>query len=245
MLILRVGSQPIDRPAEAIEGLRQRGFRSDQAGTGGDALNSLRRHDYDLALVDLLLPDMTGEEVVRMARDAGVTTPVIITATASTPATRVKVLDLGADDFVTIPCDIDELTARIRAIVRRRQGHAQSILAVGCVELDLNQREIRVRGQKLLVSRREFSVMELLFLKQDTVLSKAALVSHMYRGGEEPDIKSIDVIICRLRKKLAEIGVGTLINTIWGCGYALRDPLSPVEPTSLEPTSLGPLQLVA
>ena len=82
--------------------------------------------------------------------------------------------------------------------------------------------------------------MELLFLKQDTVLSKAALVSHMYRGGDEPDIKSIDVIVCRLRKKLADVGVGTLINTIWGCGYALRDPASPVEPTVIEP-----LQLVA
>ena len=145
-------------------------------------------------------------------------------ADTATAQAKARVLDQGADDFVVTPCDTDELVARIRAVVRRSQGHAKSVLRCGTVELSLDRHEVRVRGERLLVSRREFAVLELLFLKQGTILNKTAFLNHLYCGAEEPEMKTIDVIICRLRKKLAAAGVGTLIDTVWGCGYILREP---------------------
>ena len=138
--------------------------------------------------------------------------------------TKVRALDQGADDFVIVPCDAEELLARIRAVVRRSQGHSNSALRLGPVELSLHRREVRVHGQAMHLSRREFAVLELLFLKQGVILNKAAFLNHLYCGMEEPEMKTIDVIICRLRKKLAVAGVPTLIDTVWGCGYILREP---------------------
>ena len=128
-------------------------------------------------------------------------------ADIATPQAKAKALDQGADDFITTPCDPEELFARIRAIVRRSQGHANSVLRLGPVELSLDRREVRVHGQKLHLSRREFAVLELLFLKQGVILNKVAFLNHLYCGMEEPEMKTIDVIICRLRKKLAVAGV--------------------------------------
>ena len=239
MLILRVGSEAVGFGNIADAALRQQGVQSEHAATGREALDCMQLHEYDLVLTDLRLPDMPGDEVVRMARGAGLATPVIIVGYAATPGIRIRALDMGADDFINAPCEVEELSARIRAIVRRRQGHARSTLTLGCVELSLDRRDLRVRGQKLPLSRREFAVMELLFLKQGTILDKATLVNHLYRGSDEPDIKSIDVIMCRLRKKLARAGVPTLINTIWGCGYTLQEALE------IEQTAPEALQLVA
>src|SRR5208283_1725999 len=124
------------------------------------------------------------------------------------------------------------LLARVRAVVRRSQGHANSVLRLGPVELSLDRHEVRVNGQKLSVSRREFGVLELLFLKQGIILNKNAFLNHLYTGMEEPEMKTIDVIICRLRKKLAVAGVPNLIDTVWGCGYILREPQIGIETAS-------------
>jgi two-component system cell cycle response regulator CtrA len=224
MLVLRVGSGPIGHGDDDSALLRQRGVISEHAISGHEALEFLRLYDYDLVLMDLRLPDIPGDEVVRMARAAELNTPILMLAEPTTPSVRIKTLDWGADDFVTTPCDIDELLARIRAVVRRGRGHAHSVLRAGCVELSLDKREVRVQGEKLPVSRREFGVLELLLLKQGTILNKTAFLNHLYSGLEEPELKTIDVIVCRLRKKLTRAGVGTLIDTIWGCGYILREP---------------------
>jgi two-component system cell cycle response regulator CtrA len=170
------------------------------------------------------LRDMPGHEVVRMARAAGIRTPALVLADTATGAMKARALDQGADDFIITPIETEELMARIRAVVRRNQGHANSNLRLGPVELSLDRREVRVDGRKMAVSRREFGVLELLFLKQGTILNKAAFLNHLYCGAEEPEMKTIDVIICRLRKKLATAGIPTLIDTVWGCGYILRDP---------------------
>ncbi len=178
----------------------------------------------DLVLIDLHLADIPAYEVVRMIRAAEFKVPVIILADTATAQAKVRALDQGADDFVIVPCDTDELLARIRAVVRRSQGHTNSTLRLGPVELSLHRREVRIHGQALHLSRREFAVLELLFLKQGTILNKTAFLNHLYCGTEEPEMKTIDVIICRLRKKLAVAGVPTLIDTVWGCGYILREP---------------------
>ena len=204
--------------------LRQHGVRGEHAASGREALEFLRLYDYDLVLMDLHLPDVPGHEVVRMMRAAEFKVPVVMLADTATAQAKVRALDQGADDFVVTPCDLDEVLARVRAVVRRSQGHANSILRLGPVELSLDRREVRIHGTQLHLSRREFGVLELLFLKQGVILNKTAFLNHLYCGMEEPEMKTIDVIICRLRKKLATAGVPTLIDTVWGCGYILRDP---------------------
>ena len=169
-----------------------------------------------------------------MMRAASLKVPVLIVADTATVQSKVRALDQGADDFLTTPCDTDELLARIRAVVRRSQGHANSTLTLGPVELLLDRRDVRVHGQSLHLSRREYAVLELLFLKQGIILNKGAFLTHLYCGMDEPEMKTIDVIICRLRKKLATAGVPSLIDTVWGCGYILRDP-SIAQPSDTRP----------
>lgn len=224
MLALRVGRTPFCKTGNDLQVLRQHGVRAEPADSGRDALDFLRLYEYDLVLMDLQLSDVPGYEVVRMMRAAGYKVPVIILADTATAPAKVRALDQGADDFIIVPCDADELLARTRAVVRRSQGHSNSTLRLGPVELSLHRREVRVQGQAMHLSRREFAVLELLFLKQGTILNKAAFLNHLYCGMEEPEMKTIDVIICRLRKKLATAGVPTLIDTVWGCGYILREP---------------------
>ena len=232
MLVLRVGRLSICGGNDA-QFLRKHGISVEHTETGRDALEFLRLYDYDLVLIDLDLPDMQGYETIRLARTAGLATPSIVLAEITSPQVKVKALDQGADDFVTVPCHPDELLARIRAVVRRSQGHANSVLRLGPVELSLDRHEVRVNGQKLAVSRRECGVLELLFLKQGVILNKNAFLNHLYTGMEEPEMKTIDVIICRLRKKLAVAGVPNLIDTVWGCGYILREPRAEAEPANL------------
>jgi two-component system cell cycle response regulator CtrA len=225
MLVLRVGTSRFCRNGADLDLLQDRGIRTEQAMSGREALEFLRLYDYDLVLMDFRLPDMQGHEAVRQIRSAEFNLPVVILADAATPPAKVRSLDNGADDFIITPCELDELLARMRAVVRRSQGHSNSTLKLGPVELSLDRREVRVHGQKLQISRREFAVLELLFLKQGMILNKTAFLNHLYCGMEEPEMKTIDVIICRLRKKLATAGVPTLIDTVWGCGYILREPL--------------------
>jgi two-component system, cell cycle response regulator CtrA len=223
MLILRVGNTPfiLDTVGAA---LRKHGISNECAVSGREALEFLRLYDYDLVLMDHQLSDVPGHEVVRMMRAASLKVPVIILSDAATVQAKVRALDQGADDFLSTPCDAAELLARIRAIVRRSQGHANSTLTLGPVELWLDRRDVRVHGQSLHLSRREYAVLELLFLKQGVILTKGSFLTHLYCGMDEPEMKTIDVIICRLRKKLAVAGVPSLIDTVWGCGYILRDP---------------------
>jgi two-component system cell cycle response regulator CtrA len=228
MLVLRVGRATLCRGDHDLAALKARGISCEYAASGREGLEFLRLYDYDLLLVDLHLEDLPGHELVRIARAAGHMVPAVALADAATAQAKARILDQGADDFVTTPCDPDELVARIRAVVRRSQGHSRSVLRCGCVELSLDRHEVRVRGERLAISRREFSVLELLFLKQGVILNKTAFLNHLYCGEEEPEPKTIDVIICRLRKKLAAVGVPMLIDTVWGCGYILREPL-PVE----------------
>ncbi len=225
MLVLRVGTARFSRQGDDLQLLQERGIRTEHASTGSEALEFLRLYDYDLVLMDFRLPDIQGHEAVRQIRAADFNLPVVILSELAPPQAKVRSLDNGADDFVTTPCELDELLARMRAVVRRSQGHSNSTLRLGPVELSLDRREVRVHGEKLPVSRREFAVLELLFLKQGVILNKTAFLNHLYCGMEEPEMKTIDVIICRLRKKLATAGVPTLIDTVWGCGYILREPL--------------------
>jgi two-component system cell cycle response regulator CtrA len=228
MLILRVGPLTY-RGVTDTKHLRNNGISSEYAETGFEGLELIRLYDYDLILADLRLVDMLGNDMIRLARAAGSSTPAIILAGRPTVETLVKALNDGADDFISLPANPDEILARMRAVVRRSQGHDASSLHLGAAELSLNNHEMRINGHKLSITRKEFAVLELLFMKQGTIVNKGTFLSHLYTGVEEPEMKTIDVLICRLRKKLAAAGAPNLIETVWGFGYILHEPSSASE----------------
>ncbi len=204
--------------------LKSGGAVVDHADTGEEALELVRHYDYDIVLLDLMLPDVEGYEVVRRMRAARVDTPVLIVSGLSRPQAKVKGLAMGADDFLTKPFDKAELQARIQAVVRRSKGFSQPSLRVGPLLLNLDSREVSVDGRTVHLTGKEYAILELLVLRKGMVLTKEAFLNHLYGGMDEPEMKIIDVFVCKLRKKLAQAGGDGLIGTVWGRGYMIREP---------------------
>ena len=204
--------------------LKSGGLVVDTTDTGEEALELVKHYDYDIVVLDLMLPDMEGYEVVRRMRSARMETPVLILSGLSRPGAKVKGFGMGADDFISKPFDKAELVARMQAVVRRSKGYSQPTLRVGNLQLNLDSREVLVAGTPVHLTGKEYSILELLVLRKGTVLTKEAFLNHLYGGMDEPEMKIIDVFICKLRKKLAQAGTGNLIGTVWGRGYMLRDP---------------------
>ena len=209
--------------------LKAAGAVVDAADTGEEALELARHYDYDVVILDLGLPDMEGYEVVRRLRAARNSTPVLILSGLAAPQAKVKGLSAGADDYMTKPFDKAEFLARLHAVVRRSKGFSQPSLRVGNLQLNQDSRDVHVAGQFVPLTGKEFSILELMVLRKGTVLTKESFLNHLYGGMDEPDMKIIDVFICKLRKKLAQADAGELIETVWGRGYMIREPRT--EPT--------------
>ncbi len=203
--------------------LKAAGAVVDQTDSGEDSLELLRHYEYDIVLLDLTLPDIEGFEVVRRIRIARNDTPVVVLSSIALPQARVKALSLGADDFITKPYDKAELLARMQAIVRRSKGFSQPTVRMGRLELNLDSREVLVDGRDIRLTGKEYSILELLVLRKGMVLTKEAFLNHLYGGMDEPEVKIIDVFVCKLRKKLARAGADGVIGTIWGRGYVIRE----------------------
>jgi two-component system cell cycle response regulator CtrA len=216
--------------------LKSSGAVVDHTDTGEEALELIRHYEYDLVLLDIVLPDIEGYEVVRRMRVARNNTPVLILSGLGRPEAKVKGLGMEADDYITKPFDRAELFARMHAIVRRCKGFSHPALRVGPLELNLDSREVTVDGKEVHLTAKEYAILELLVLRKGMALSKEAFLNHLYGGIDEPEMKIIDVFICKLRKKLVQAGAGDLIQTIWGRGYLVREPLS--EPSS-EASDMG------
>jgi two-component system cell cycle response regulator CtrA len=208
--------------------LKANAMVADTVDSGEEALELARVYDYDIIILDLLLPDMEGYEVVRRLRAARVETPVLILSGTTRPGAKVKGFGMGADDYLGKPFDPQELMARIQAVVRRAKGFSQPTLSVGGLTLNLASREVTVDGMPVRLTGKEYAVLELLTLRKGAVLTKEAFLNHLYGGMDEPEMKIIDVFICKLRKKLAQAGADNLIGTVWGRGYVLREP-NPVQ----------------
>ncbi len=224
MLVLQIGSGSMRRYANDASLLRQHGMLCERVESDQQALEYLRLYEYDVVVLDQHPRDWPCHEVVRRLRIAGCTVPIVIVAEGATSQAKAQALNQGADDFITLPCATEELFARIRAVVRRSKGHADAVLTAGAAEFRLDRREIKVGNKSLPLSRREFMVLELLFLKKGSVVTKTALFNHLYCGQDEREIKTLDVIVSRLRKKLSVANMPTLIETVWGFGYTLRVP---------------------
>jgi two-component system cell cycle response regulator CtrA len=197
-------------------------FTTDLGAEGSD-LGKL--YDYEIILLDLNLPDMSGFEVLRTLRIAKIKTPILILSGIGGIEDKVKGLGFGADDYMTKPFHKDELVARIHAIVRRSQGHAQSVVQTGDLTVNLDQKTVEIDGARVHLTGKEYQMLELLCLRKGTTLTKEIFLNQLYGGMDEPEIKIIDVFMCKLRKKLANASDGKdYVETVWGRGYVLRDP---------------------
>ena len=211
--------------------LKSEGYICDTTDLGEDGLEIGKLYDYDIIILDLMLPDIDGYEVLRRLRSARVGTPILILSGLGELDNKLKGLGFGADDYLTKPFDKRELIARIQAIVRRSKGHSDSVIKTGRLVVNLDTRTVDVDGQPLHLTGKEYGILELLSLRKGTTLTKEMFLNHLYGGMDEPELKIIDVFVCKLRKKLAAATGGeNYIETVWGRGYVLRDP-QPVEET--------------
>ncbi|MEA1676685.1 response regulator transcription factor CtrA [Nitrospirillum sp. BR 11163] len=205
--------------------LKSEGFIVDITDLGEDGLEIGKLYDYDIIILDLMLPDIDGYEVLRRLRSARVTTPILILSGLTELDAKLKGLGFGADDYLTKPFDKRELLARMQAIVRRSKGHSESVIRTGALTVNLDTRSVEVAGQPLHLTGKEYGILELLSLRKGTTLTKEMFLNHLYGGMDEPELKIIDVFVCKLRKKLAQAtDGGNYIETVWGRGYVLRDP---------------------
>jgi two-component system cell cycle response regulator CtrA len=182
-------------------------------------------YDYDIILLDLNLPDMSGHDVLKSLRQSKISTPVLVLSGLAGIEDKVRSLGFGADDYLTKPFHKDELVARIHAIVRRSKGHAQSVIEIGDLKVNLDAKTVEIGDQRVYLTSKEYQMLELLALRKGSTLTKEMFLNHLYGGMDEPEMKIIDVFICKLRRKLfAASGGKNYIETVWGRGYVLRLP---------------------
>jgi two-component system cell cycle response regulator CtrA len=212
--------------AQSIElMLKSEGFNIYTTDLGEEGVDLGKIFDYDIILLDLTLPDMHGFDVLRRLRNARKSTPVLILTGNGDIDTKVRGFMTGADDYVTKPFHKDELVARINAVVRRSKGHAHSIIKTGDIVVNLDAKTVEVDNQRVHLTGKEYQMLELLSLRKGTTLTKEMFLNHLYGGMDEPELKIIDVFICKLRKKLEQACGAHHIETVWGRGYVLRDPV--------------------
>ncbi len=206
--------------------LKSEGFNVYVTDYGEEGVDLGKLYDYDLILLDLNLPDMPGFDVLKTLRVAKVDTPILILSGNADIDNKVRGLGSGADDYMTKPFHKEELIARIHAVVRRSKGHSQSIIKTGDIAVNLDAKTVEVNGQRVHLTGKEYQMLELLSLRKGTTLTKEMFLNHLYGGMDEPELKIIDVFICKLRKKLSAATNGdNHIETVWGRGYVLRDPV--------------------
>ncbi|MGG1944812.1 response regulator [Trinickia sp. NRRL B-1857] len=204
--------------AEGVrKALRGEGFAVDWVQDGEAALTAAGSETYDLVLLDLGLPKRDGLEVLRALRARGNALPVLIVTARDAVADRVKGLDAGADDYLVKPFDLDELGARMRALIRRQAGRCESIIRHAGLTLDPAGHQVTLDGAPVALSAREFALLEALLARPGAVLSKAQLEEKMYGWGEEIGSNTVEVYIHALRKKLG----ADLIRNVRGLGYMI------------------------
>ena len=198
-------------------GLRQQGFQVDWVRDGVAAERELGAHPYAAAVLDLGLPLKDGMDVLAAARRAGIDVPVLVLTARDSVPDRIRGLDVGADDYVVKPVDLDELAARLRALVRRAHGQLQERLTVQDVVLDTAARTVQKAGAPVTLSLREFDLLHALMLNAGRVLSREQLEQRLYSWGQEVESNAVEVHVHHLRRKLG----ATLIQTVRGVGYTL------------------------
>jgi two-component system cell cycle response regulator CtrA len=221
--------------AQSIElMLKSEAFNVYTTDSGEEAIDLGKLYDYDAIVLEIALLDMSGYAVVKRLREAKINTPILICSGLAGIEDKVKGLGIGADDYMTKPFHKDELVARIHAVVRRSKGHATSVVTVGNTAVNIDTKTVTVNGVQVRFTSKEYAVLELLALRKGITITKEMLLNHLYGGMDEPEIKIIDVFVCKIRKKLRAAN-GHDVETVWGRGYVLRD-----EPKAVISPSLAP-----
>lgn len=222
--------------------LASEGTRVEATDTGGEALELLRRYEFDVVVLDLGIRDMNGNTAIRRMRGSGIDTPILAITNAPSAQLKVNALAAGADDVVAQSIDRIEILARLRAIVRRSRGHSHPELRVGSVTLDLERSEMSVGGCPVPLTGKEFAILQLLMMRKNAILTRETILRLVYGGMDEPELKIIDVFVHKLRKKLAAAGASDVIRNVWGRGYTVRDVSrdsnAPTDPDTSAPSAL-------
>lgn len=212
----------IARTVELI--LAKDGVICDRVELGEDGLQLNRLYSYDLVILDIMLPDMDGYNVLKQLRHSRSDVPILILSTINTSEQKIRGLGFGADDFLTKPFDQEELLARIRAIVRRSKGHSSPIIKIGKLIVSLDTHSTMIGDNIVRLTTKEQDMLEIMALRRGQIVSKEVFLSQLYNGIDEPEAKIVDVFICKIRKKLMKASGGiNFIETIWGRGYCLTE----------------------
>ena len=204
--------------------LRREGIITESVYTGREGLELIKLYEYDLILLDLMLPDMTGADVLKQIRQANNMTPVLILSGINMPTKKVECFSMGADEYMTKPYDRSELVARVKAIIRRSRGLGDNVIKVGRMTINLNTKKVFIDETLVPLTAKEYALVELLALKKGGTVTKESFLSQIYGGMDEPEIKIIDVFLCKIRQKIKKItGNETYIHTAWGRGYTLEE----------------------
>jgi two-component system cell cycle response regulator CtrA len=221
MLALLIESNIVNATA-TLAVLNGEGICVNTIDMGEDGLDLCRRDDYDIVIVAAQLEDMSGLDVIRGLRKAGVRIPVIVLAASLPMDQRVKLLEAGADEVMLKPYHVAELVARVGALVRRSRGHADARITTGPLTVNLAARNVQVCGTELHVTNKEYQVLELLSLRRGAALNAEVFINHLYTDGEGPESRTVELFICHLRKKLAAASGGDrCIETVGRRGYML------------------------
>jgi two-component system cell cycle response regulator CtrA len=229
------------------EFFKSKGAAIDLAETGEEALDLAKHYEYDLIMLDVLLPDMEGYDVLRKLRGSKIGTPVLMMSGLSRAQAKIKGLELGADDYITKPYEREEVLARANAVIRRSRGFSHNIITAGRIQINIESMEVSVEDKIVHLTSKEYSILELLILRKGVALTKEVFLNHLYGGLDEPDGKIIDVFICKLRKKLSALGLNDLITTVWGKGYMIKKMHDTIaganDPSNNQPASHSPIPL--
>jgi len=205
--------------SQLVDYLKVEGYVTDEAGDGEEALYFGREYEYDVAVIDLGLPKVDGVEVIKTLRAEDRSFPVLILTARSHWQDKVRGLEAGADDYLTKPFHMEELAARINALLRRAAGHASPVMSSGDLQLDTAKKEVRVAGDMVELTAFEYKVLEYLMVNGDRVVSKTELTDHLYDQDFDRDSNVIEVFVGRLRKKVDPEGTRKPIRTVRGQGY--------------------------
>jgi two-component system response regulator PhoP len=226
MLLLQIGEKPFRRADEG-EAFARRGIQRTLLRSPKDAETFLETIPYDSVFVDLDLPGHSGEGIVGSVRRIKPQVPLFAFSYNLDLRFKIRILDLGADEVMTQLCPIDELLARVRAVLRRLEHHTSSTLKFGPLQVMMDRRTVTAKGELLPLSPMEYRFLELLVRRHGEPVTRDTCLSYLYTGKEEPDVKAIDVLVWRLRRKLAAHGCGNILRNVWGHGFRLH-----VEPPS-------------
>ena len=222
MRLLIVEDDP--KLAQSLQrGLKEKGYAADLASNGADGLDFAVSTPYDAIILDVMLPQKDGFQVLAELRRRKIKTPVLVLTALSTVDNKIKGLDLGADDYLPKPFDFKELEARLRALLRRPSVEPQSVLKLADLEMDMTSRKVRRGGKTVDLSAKEFSLLEYLLRKKDIVVTKAMIQNHVWNFDYEGGTNLVEVYINYLRHKIDEGFKRKLIHTIRGMGYVLKD----------------------